>query len=141
MTKRFYIIILLTLSILPNSIGNWQVNVDSLQALITKDSPDSVRARLHTEIADELLLNKPEDAYQHILEIISIAEKNADSTLLYTGYTYINTYFLLLNDYQSSLEFIYKAFELSENNKSQKAYCHSLLSEIFYFTDDLEKSF
>ena len=140
MNKRFCIIAFIVLTFSLNSFGNWQARVDSLKALITIESPDSTKVRLHTEIADELFLNKPEKAYEHILEVVAIAERNADSSLLYEGYISLSYYFSMMNDYQSALEYIYEAFNLSENNTAQMASCHSRLADAFYFTDDMDKS-
>jgi signal transduction histidine kinase len=142
MKKTIIIFLLITNTLLAFSSKDPHELIDSLQALLEEEMDVLERADIHYEIAQEMFLLKPENAYAHISEFIRIARAQDNDLYLYDGYIALSDFLSLMNDYQSSLEHLYKAYNIAEkqNDKSMVSYCHSRLSELFYFTDDLDKS-
>lgn len=141
MLKKHYILLIIFLILSSSAWCNqWQEQVDSLKALIAVETSDATIAELNLEIAEELMLNQPENSYKYLQDALISAEKIVDTALLYECNLGLSDFYSIMNNYESSLEYLYLALDLIENDKSKISACHNRLSEIFYFNDDMDKS-
>jgi signal transduction histidine kinase len=141
MLKKVYQILFLALLAAPQlASGNWESEVDSLKSILTEEIDDSTRIKVNHKIAALLFMNQPEASFNYIQQVVQLAQKTKDSLRLYDGYIGIGDYFSLTNDYHSALEYFYKAYALTSYNPANRAYCHSRLSEVYFFLDDMDKA-
>lgn len=120
--------------------GQWESEVDSLKKKLNPDMPDSSKIELHKEIVNLYFRNNPSEVYSHLEELRTLAKNTSDTTLLFNTYCSLSDYYSIMNDYLASLEMLSDALELAGSDKSKQAFCHSKLSETYYFSYDLEQS-
>ena len=140
MKKHFFIFPILIISFSANVVGNWQHKVDSITEILPNLKSDSAKADAHFQIAEELLLNEPTKAYGNFLQVIEIGKKINNQQFVFDGLVGLSDYFSLMNDFQSALEYLFTAKNIAGDNLHLQSFCHSRLSEAYYFADDLDQS-
>lgn len=113
--------------------------IDSLIAILNSDIPDSIKGPINIEVFDLLHIDDIKRSHHFLHDAYTIANRINDTALLFECYIAYSDFYSIMNDYDLALPYIYKALDITSSKKN-RATCHNRLSELFYFTDNMDKS-
>jgi adenylate cyclase len=140
--KRFLVIVLLAIFILPVFAQKGGSEIDSLTAVLEKTKEDTTRVDVLLKIAAKKIDLDPQGALAYISEAITIAEQLNDKPRMAAAYNNLGSYYNNSSDFPKSLEAYFKSLRINEElgNKIAVARNSGNIGNVYRSAGDFHKA-